>query len=167
MLRPFPGGGRYVRQAIRPPIRCAAVAGPVILTSPRNSPISCHFWAVSPKSTGVNRTRSGWRGPGSRTGDPGCPGYRTGRPEKAGGGTRAQNRANKNTWNLTSATTEKLGQYAADRHGQRRFSLPLTPKYHGPKGYFFPLSNYSFEGSFRVVLRKSYVVFRPKLTPKT
>ena len=105
--------------------------------------------ALLMQSTGVNCARSGWRGPGSRTGDPGCPGYRTGRPEKAGEGTRAQNRANKKPWDHTSATTEKLGQYAADRHGQRRFSLPLTPKYHDPKGYFFPLSNYSFESSFR------------------
>ena len=80
------------------------------------------------KSTGVNCARSGWRGSESRTGDPGCPGYRTGRPEKAGEGARAQNRANEKPWDLTSATTEKLGQYAADRHGQRRFSLPSDSK---------------------------------------
>lgn len=78
----------------------------------------------------------------------------------------AQNRANEKPWDHTSATTKKLGQYAADRMVSGVFLCPLTTKYHSPKGHFFPLSNYSFEGSFRVVSRKSYVVFRPKLTPK-
>ena len=151
---------------------CAPFPGSTAPTGPDQWPERSElpqgrFGALLMQSTGVNCARSGWRGPGSRTGDPGCSGYRTGRPEKAEEGTRAQNRAGEKPRDHTSATTEKLGQYAADRHGQRRFSLPLTPKYHDPKGYFFPLSNYSFEGSFRVVSRKSYVVFRPKLTPKT
>ncbi len=91
----------------------------------------------------------GGGGQGPERATPDALGIEQAGPKKLGEGAKAQNGANKKPWDRTSATTEKLGQYAADRHGQRRFSLPLTPKYHNPKGYFFPLSNYSFEGSFR------------------
>ena len=58
-------------------------------------------------------------------------------PKKLGKGARAQNRVNKKPWDHTIATTEKLGQYAADRHGQRRFSLPSDPKIPRPQKVLF------------------------------
>lgn len=165
-----PPGVWYCAPLFRgPPPRQGRIKG-------RNGP-SCpgaglmHFWCSlyqpTRKSTGVNRARSGWRGPGSRTGDPWCPGYRTGRPEKAGEGTRARTGRTKSPGITLARQSKSWGNTLLIVMVSGVFVCPLTPKYHGHKGYFFPLSNYSFEGSFRVVLRKSYVVLRPKLTPKT
>lgn len=51
-------------------------------------------------------------------------GYRTGRPEKAGGNTLGQNRPNKKHLGYISASFKKLWMYAADRFGWQRFLFP-------------------------------------------
>lgn len=112
-------------------------------------------------------------------------------PDQGGGG-QGPEQATPDALGIEQAGPKKLGKVPGRRTGRTKspgitlsrqpkscgntllivmvsgvFLCPLTPKYHDPKGYFFPLSNYSFGGSFRVVSRKSYVVFHPKLTPKT
>ena len=125
-MRPFPvfrrsAGGRIGAGSGRTRVRAA----------PRRS------GALLMQSTVVNRARSEWRGPGSRTGDPWCPGYRTGRPEKAGEGPGRRTGRTKSPGITLARKPKSWGNTLLIVMVSGVFLCPLTPKYHILKRYFF------------------------------